>query len=81
MVDALQHRSKARAVFGVQLHLGRITHSQLGAAFEAGDHRHVGGFGNEDRVAWAVEGFGFDCGDLLSRQHLEVEGVRHIRER
>ena len=75
-----KHTVKTGPLPGVELDLVGFTHPQLGAVLQGADHRYVVGCGDEDGVAWGIEGLGFDRGALVGRQHLEVEGVWHIGE-
>ena len=76
-----EHVAENAAVLRVKVHSGAVTDADLGAPRQAGDHRHVVGFTDEDGMAGAVEGFGFNGSDLVGRQHLHAQGVRDIGER
>ena len=81
VLNAAQDGGEAGAVLGVQADGLGVPHAQLGALLQAGDHGDVIRAGHKDGVTGAVERLRLDRGDLIGRQHLEIQGVGDVGER
>ena len=81
VLNIREHVAEGAAVLRMKVHGGAVANADLGAPRQAGDHRHVVGFTDEDGMAGAVERFGFNGSDLVCRQHLHVQGVGDVGER